>query len=100
MSLIPEGWLLFAVDIEYIVPFEQVEKVLEPHMDFVRRAYDQGRFLASGPKEPRTGGMVIMMAQSLEAAQDYLAADPFVTERVVAVKLTAFKPANLHSALK
>ena len=39
MSLIPEGWLLFAVDIEYTVPFDEVEKVLEPHMEFVRRAY-------------------------------------------------------------
>ncbi|MEZ5716498.1 MAG: YciI family protein [Paracoccaceae bacterium] len=100
MSPIPESWLLFAVDIEYSVPFGEVEKVLDPHMAFVRRAYDEGRFLASGPKEPRTGGMVIMMAPSLEDAQAYLAADPFVTEKVAAVKLTAFKPSNLHTALK
>lgn len=100
MPLIPEGWLLFTVDIEYTVPFEQVEKVLEPHMDFVRRAYAEGRFLASGPKEPRTGGVVVMMAESTEAAQAYLAADPFATAQVADMKLTAFKPSNLHKALR
>ena len=100
MSLIPEGWLLFAVDIEYTVPFDEVEKVLEPHMEFVRRAYAEGRFLASGPKEPRTGGIVIMMAESPDAAEAYLAADPFATAGVASMQLTAFKPSNLHPALK
>jgi uncharacterized protein YciI len=100
MSIIPDGWSIFVVDIEYIVPFEQIQPVLEPHMEFVRRAYDEGRFLTSGAKVPRTGGVVIMMAPSLEEAQDYLSADPFVTENVADYRYTAFKPSNVHAALK
>ncbi|WP_319825227.1 YciI family protein [Thalassovita sp.] len=100
MTLIPKGWSLFTVDIEYTVPFEQVQAVLEPHMDFVRRAYAERRFLASGPKVPRTGGMVVMMAPSLEEAHDYLSADPFVTANVADVRITQFLPNNLHPALK
>ena len=37
----------------------QIEPVLAPHMDFVKQCYAEGRFLVSGPKDPRTGGIVI-----------------------------------------
>ncbi len=100
MPLIPEGWSLFAVNIEYTEPFEVVEKVLAPHMDFVRRAYDEGRFLMSGPKVPRSGGMVIMTAPSLEDAQGYVTEDPFLTEGVARFSFTEFKASNLHPSLR
>lgn len=100
MSAIPENTNLFIVDIEYTVPMDEVRKVIEPHMEFVRRAYDEGRFLASGAKVPRTGGIIVMMAQSPEAAHAYLSADPFVTAQVAEYRLTEFLPSNLHHALK
>lgn len=100
MSIIPDGHSLFVIDLEYTVPMDQIQPVLEPHMDFVRRAYDEGRFLASGPKVPRTGGVVLMVAASLQEAQDYLSEDPFVTANVASYSYTEFLPNNLHSALK
>lgn len=100
MSVIPEGHSLFIVDLEYTVPMEQIQAVLEPHLDFVRAAYEQGRFVASGAKVPRTGGVIVMIAESLQAAQDYLSTDPFVTANVAKYKYTEFLPSNLHSALK
>ena len=100
MSIIPEGWALFVVDIEYTVPFKQVQTVIAPHMDFVKQAYEDGRFVSSGAKVPRTGGVIVMMAPSLEEAQAYLSADPFVTANVATYRYTQFMPRNLHSALK
>lgn len=100
MSIIPEGHSLFIVDLEYTVPMDQIQPVLEPHLDFVRAAYKQGRFIASGAKVPRTGGVIVMIAESMQAAQDYLAADPFVTANVATYKYIEFLPSNLHSALK
>ncbi len=100
MSTIPEGHSLFIVDIEYIVPMEQIQAVLEPHLDFVRAAYAQGRFIASGAKVPRTGGVIVMHADSMQAAQDYLAADPFVSASVATYNYTEFLPSNVHDTLK
>lgn len=100
MSIIPEGHSLFIVDLEYTVPMEQIQPVLEPHLDFVRAAYAEGRFIASGAKVPRTGGVIVMVAESMQAAQDYLSADPFVTANVATYKYTEFLPSNVHSALK
>lgn len=100
MTVIPETSNLFVVDIEYKVPMDQIETVIAPHMDFVRRAYDEGRFIASGAKQPRTGGVIVMMAESLEDARGYLAQDPFVTADVADYRYTEFKATNLHAALK
>ncbi|WP_420568933.1 YciI family protein [Thalassovita sp.] len=100
MSAIPEGHNLFIVDLEYTVPMEQIQPVLEPHLDFVRAAYSSGIFLASGAKVPRTGGVIVMHAKTLQDAQDYLAADPFVSANVATYSYTEFLPSNLHKALK
>jgi uncharacterized protein YciI len=99
MSVIPEGSALFVIDIEYIVPFEEVQKVLEPHMAFVKQGYAEGRFLASGPKTPRTGGVVIAMGASLQEVEALMAQDPFVEAGVVALKITEFAASNRHPAL-
>jgi len=100
MPAIPENTNLFVVDIEYTVPMSDVQQVIEPHLDFVRRAYAEGRFIASGAKVPRTGGVIVMMAESADAARDYLASDPFVTAQVAEYRLTEFLPSNVHDALK
>ncbi|MBU2960630.1 hypothetical protein KO516_07335 [Citreicella sp. C3M06] len=99
MSLIPEGNRLFVIDIDYTAPFEEVQKVLAPHMDYVRACYASGVFLMSGPKEPRTGGIVI--AQGTRAQIDgIIAGDPFTTAGVVATTITEFSASNMAEALK
>lgn len=100
MSIVPEGSSLFVVDIEYIVPMDRVEPVIDSHMDFVRAAYEDGRFLMSGPKVPRSGGLIIMTADSADEAEIYLEQDPFAQEKVAKFRVTEFRASNLHPALK
>ncbi|WP_170351909.1 YciI family protein [Ruegeria atlantica] len=100
MSVIPEGSSLFVVDIEYIVPMNQVEPVIDSHMDFVHASYKDGRFLMSGPKVPRSGGLIVMTADSREEAEKYLEHDPFAQEKVAKFRVTEFRASNLHPALK
>jgi uncharacterized protein YciI len=100
MGVIPEGWTLFVVDLEYIVPMEQVETVLGPHCDFLDRAYAEGRFIASGRKVPRTGGVILLAAPSLQDAQDYMSADPFMVENIARYTFTEFVPSAVHEALR
>lgn len=94
MSLIPPGRNLFVVDLRYLVPFDQVEPVVAAHMAFVKAQYDAGVFLLSGPKVPRTGGIVLALAESKAALEAILAADPFLTEGVAECLLTEFRPTN------
>ncbi|MBN9886046.1 YciI family protein [Salipiger abyssi] len=94
MSLIPEGQSLFVIDITYAVPFEQIEPVLAPHMDFVKKGYAEGHFLTSGPKNPRSGGVVIAMGTSKADIEALMAQDPFAQEGVVTMEITEFSASN------
>lgn len=100
MSLVAEGNALFVIDISYTAPFDKVQQVMAPHMDFVRECYAAGSFLMSGPKEPRSGGIVIAQAPSLPLIEALVARDPFVTAGVVAVSITQFSASNMAEALR
>ncbi|MBO9463790.1 hypothetical protein J7443_00985 [Tropicibacter sp. R15_0] len=100
MPVIPEGHNLFAVDITYNVPLSEVEPHLDAHMDFIAKGYEEGRFLASGAKVPRTGGMIIAMGKDRSEIEALMAQDPFTIAGVVALLITEFKASNVAEALK
>ena len=78
---------MFILSLTYIVPLDRVDAHIGPHMDWVARGYEAGIFLASGRKEPRTGGVILAHGDrpSLEAL---VATDPFVTAGVAQYELT------------
>lgn len=51
---------MFIVNLTYIKPLDEVEKFLEKHIDFLNQYYTKGHFIASGRKNPRTGGIILM----------------------------------------
>ncbi|MCT4556877.1 MAG: YciI family protein [Pelagimonas sp.] len=91
---------LFVIDLHYTVPFEQVEPHLEAHMAFIQAAREDGFIVVAGAKVPRTGGVIIASAPSLESAQARMTQDPFCTANVVSLGFTQFKPGTLCDALK
>lgn len=100
MSVIPQGHNLFAVDITYNVPISEIEPHIESHMGFIDKGYAEGRFLASGAKVPRTGGMIIAIGKDRAEIEALMAQDPFTIAGVVALQITEFKAANVADALK
>ncbi|MBL4639910.1 MAG: hypothetical protein JKY57_05210 [Kordiimonadaceae bacterium] len=92
MPLIPEGCNLFIVDLEYTAPLEQIEPLMAEHMVFVNKGYETGLFLASGPKVPRSGGIILAVSNSKEKLEKLLEEDPFHTQGVVRYSVTEFHP--------
>ncbi|SNZ06980.1 YciI family protein [Cohaesibacter gelatinilyticus] len=92
MPLIEKDANLFTIDLNYIVPIEQVEPHISAHMDFLQRNYDQKRFLASGPKVPRTGGMIIAVGSSRQEIENLIKEDPFHIHALAAYEITEFVP--------
>lgn len=68
---------LYLILLTYTRPAEEIAAALEDHRAYLRRAYDAGRFLVSGPRVPATGGVILARAASLEEAQTYVRDDPF-----------------------
>lgn len=82
---------IFVIDLTYTVDLTEVEVHLASHRDFLQRQYDAGIFLASGRKEPRTGG-VILATGDRSTVHQVLAEDPFNREGVASYEVTEFLP--------
>lgn len=86
---------MFIVSLTYRVPLAEIDANLEAHRRFLDRNFASGIFLASGPKEPRTGGIILAPGADRQALEQALAEDPFhhlglADYAIEAVRLTRF----------
>lgn len=81
---------MFVVELNYLKPLAEVDAQLEAHRSFLAEQYAAGVFLASGPKEPRSGGIILARAASAEALDAVLAADPFYLQGIAEYRVTRF----------
>lgn len=89
---------LFVIDLTYLADIAEVERYLNEHRAFLERQYKAGMFLASGRKEPRTGG-VILAAGKLSAIEAALEDDPFKKHDLANYSITEFVPTKTSSEL-
>ena len=69
---------MYIVSLSYFRPVEEVETLLEPHIQWLDRYFAAGVFIAAGRKEPRTGGIVLVKDIDRARLDTILAGDPFV----------------------
>ncbi|MBB6037768.1 YciI family protein [Phytomonospora endophytica] len=80
---------MFVLELGYTAPLDRVDDLLPAHVEWLDALYDSGMFIASGRKEPRTGGVILAVGEraAVEAA---VATDPFVLAGVCAYTVTEF----------
>lgn len=81
---------MFVVTLSYIRPLHEADAHMDAHKAFLEEQYESGTFLMSGPKEPRTGGVILARAASLEELQHILARDPFQIHGIAAFEIVQF----------
>jgi uncharacterized protein YciI len=67
---------MFVVSLNYKVPLTEIDRLQAAHVEWLKACYADGIFVASGPKKPRTGGIIIAQCPR-EVLDARLAADPF-----------------------
>ena len=80
--------------LKYIKPMEEVERLTPAHREFLKRYYDAGKLIVSGPREPRTGGVILANVASEVEAMKIIVEDPFFTEKVAEYEVIRFNPLN------
>ena len=83
---------MFIVLVTYTKPLEAVNAALDAHRAFLKRQYAAGVFLASGPQNPRTGGVILAQAPDRASLDAVLATDPFRTQGVADYAVIEFLP--------
>ena len=56
---------------------EEIEKNLVEHVKFLDRYYESNKFLVSGRRNPRVGGIILVNSDSLEEISQIVKEDPF-----------------------
>lgn len=90
---------MFIISLNYIKPLEEVDTLLEEHVEYLKEQYRLGNFLASGRKTPRTGGVILARAVSREEIETIITLDPFYRHGVAEFEITEFSPTMTVDAL-
>jgi uncharacterized protein YciI len=90
---------VFIISLHYIKPLAEVDRFVAEHIAFLDRHYAAGRFLLSGRKEPRTGGVIIAQAESRAEIENIVAEDPFYREGIAQYEITEFLPSKSAAQL-
>ena len=67
----------FAASIEYSQDSALVEAHRQAHRAYLTRLLDEGKLFASGPYADGSGALIVYEADTAEAAEALLTADPF-----------------------
>ena len=83
---------MFLVLLNYKKDISEVENYLEEHIDFLDKYYSTKKFIFSGRKNPRTGGVILMNAKDRDEVIDIISQDPFHREEVAEYEIIEFIP--------
>jgi len=89
---------MFVVSLNYKVPLAEIDRLGPAHVEWLKACYSEGIFVASGPKKPRTGGVIIARGPR-DVLDARLAADPFAKAGAADYDVTEFTAKMTAAAL-
>jgi len=81
---------MFIVTLTYLKPVEEIDALMHDHVEWLKKGYAEGLFIASGRRVPRTGGVILARSGDEQALRACLARDPFVVHGAVRVDVVEF----------
>jgi uncharacterized protein YciI len=82
---------VFVLLLTYVEPLGEVDALMRDHMAWLRENYDAGRFVVSGRRIPRTGGVILARGDDREEIEAIAANDPFVRGGVATCEVVQFR---------
>ena len=90
---------MFVLLLTYVKPLPEVDALMREHVAWLDEHYAAGRFLVSGRRIPRTGGVILARGDDRAATEALAATDPFVRGRVATVEVIQFRASQRAAAL-
>ena len=91
---------MFIISLNYIVPLEEIDEYMVAHVKYLNKYYKKNVFVASGRKVPRSGGIILAIANSVEEIEKIIAEDPFYKHQLAEFDVTHFLTSKYHPDLK
>jgi uncharacterized protein YciI len=88
---------MYVIVLDYIADLAEIDAALSDHVEWLDKHYSGGLFLASGRREPRTGG-VIFAAGAKAEVEAAVASDPFAERGLARHSVIEFHPTKFGGA--
>ena len=86
---------MYVILIDYTSELEDIDSALDAHGSWLNENYAAGRFLASGRREPRTGGVILAANRPREEIEAAVAKDPFALRGLAKHAIVEFHPSRV-----
>jgi uncharacterized protein YciI len=87
---------MFIVLLTYKASLEEVDRYLLAHRSFLDEGYQQNLLIASGPKNPRVGGVLLSQLTDRAQLDSFLQKDPFYLHAIAEYEIIEFNPVKWH----
>lgn len=91
---------LFVCLVHYTKPLDEVLAHLDEHRAYLKKGYEEGFLLASGPRIPKDGGIIIGKFADKNAAQAFAHNDPYTQLQLAKYEILLFEPVLYAEILK
>jgi len=82
---------MFILELTYTADLAQIDASMTAHMRWLNAQYAAGRFLVSGRKVPRDGGIIVATGDDRAEVEALAAQDPFVAQGLATVRVIEFR---------
>jgi len=76
--------------LRYVRPIEEVDALRPAHLEFLRKGFEEGRYVLAGRGVPPEAGVVIARGTDLDGVRELTEQDPYVANGVAAYELVRF----------
>lgn len=90
---------MFIVTLKYKKPLSEVDRFVEAHRTYLDACFKEDYFLAAGPTNPRSGGVILTRELARPALDALLQEDPFYREGVADFEVVEFEPMKCSAAM-
>jgi uncharacterized protein YciI len=95
---------MFVIELEYIADLSEIDARMPEHVAWLKKQYAAGRFLVSGRKVPRDGGIIIAVGDSRDQMERLMQEDPFITHGLARSRVIEFRASqrakNIDASIK
>lgn len=92
--------IMFILELTYIAPLERIEAAHPEHVAWLDSNYESGVFIASGPKDPRDGAVIVAVGVDRAQIEDITKSDPYSVAGLAEYTITNFLAMRTSPALE
>jgi uncharacterized protein YciI len=90
---------MFVIELSYKVDLGEIDANMRAHVAFLKKYYAAGRFLVSGRKVPRDGGIILAVGESREQIEAIVREDPFVARGLADFRVIEFRDSQRAASI-